>query len=85
MGRRRVSLENFRAKQAAELKLGSRLTLLMSENGSGKTTCLDAIPLHWVQFLLICQTRAEIASEKGEIFSNAMDGKLLTHELRLNP
>lgn len=40
---RRVSLENFRAKQTAELKLGSRLTLLMGENGSGKTTYLDAV------------------------------------------
>ena len=42
---RRVSLENFRAKKAAELKLGSRLTLLMGENGSGKTTYLDAIAI----------------------------------------
>ncbi len=42
---RRVSLENFRAKQTAQLKLGSRLTLLMGENGSGKTTCLGAITI----------------------------------------
>ncbi|MYA90377.1 MAG: ATP-binding protein, partial [Synechococcus sp. SB0663_bin_10] len=42
---RRVSLENFRGKQATELKLGSRLTLLMGENGSGKTTYLDAVAI----------------------------------------
>ena len=42
---RRISLENFRAKQASQLKLGSRLTLLMGENGSGKTTCLDAVAI----------------------------------------
>lgn len=40
-----VHLENFRAKQAVSLTLGSRLTLLMGENGSGKTTILDAIAL----------------------------------------
>ena len=40
-----ISLENFRAKQSASLALGSRLTLLMGENGSGKTTFLDAIAI----------------------------------------
>ena len=38
-----VHLDNFRGKQVARLVLGSRLTLLMGENGSGKTTILDAI------------------------------------------
>ena len=38
-----VHLENFRAKQAASLVFGFRLTLPMGENGSGKTTFLDAI------------------------------------------
>ena len=40
-----VHLENFRAQQATRLALGSRLTLLMGENGSGKTTVLDAIAI----------------------------------------
>ncbi len=38
-----VSLENFRSKVSSTLKLGSRLTLLIGENGNGKTTFLDAI------------------------------------------
>ena len=37
-----VSLENFRSKVSSTLKLGSRLTLLIGENGNGKTTFLDA-------------------------------------------
>ena len=40
-----VHLENFRGKQAAHLMLGSRLTLLMGENGSEKTTVLDTIAI----------------------------------------
>ena len=43
MGLDHVHLENFRAKQAASLVLGSRLTLPMGESSSGKTTVLDAI------------------------------------------
>lgn len=40
-----ISAENFRAKEAVRLKLGSRLTLLIGENGTGKTTVLDAIAI----------------------------------------
>lgn len=40
-----VSLENFRAKASSSLDLGSRLTLLIGENGNGKTTFLDAIAI----------------------------------------
>ena len=40
-----ISCENFRAKQAVSLKLGRRLTLLIGENGAGKTTILDAIAI----------------------------------------
>ena len=40
-----IALENFRGKQDLKLELGSRLTLLMGENGSGKTTVLDAIAI----------------------------------------
>lgn len=40
-----IALKNFRGKQDLKLELGSRLTLLMGENGSGKTTVLDAIAI----------------------------------------
>jgi predicted ATP-binding protein involved in virulence len=40
-----VSLENFRSKASSSLELGSRLTLLVGENGHGKTTFLDAIAI----------------------------------------
>jgi predicted ATP-binding protein involved in virulence len=40
-----VSLENFRAKACSSLNLGSRLSLLIGENGHGKTTFLDAIAI----------------------------------------
>ncbi|MCP9915272.1 AAA family ATPase [Cyanobium sp. ATX 6F1] len=42
---KRLEIENFRCKDKATLKLGSRLTLLLGENGSGKTTFLDAIAI----------------------------------------
>ncbi|QEP43516.1 DUF2813 domain-containing protein [Ectothiorhodospiraceae bacterium BW-2] len=38
-----VTLENFRAIEHLRLELGQRLTLLMGENGSGKTSIIDAI------------------------------------------
>ena len=40
-----IALENFRGKEALKLELGSRLSLLMGENGSGKTTVLDAVAI----------------------------------------
>lgn len=40
-----VSLENFRAKASSSLNLGSRLSLLIGENGHGKTTFLAAIAI----------------------------------------
>lgn len=41
----KITIDNFRAKQHLSLKLGTRLTLLVGENGSGKTTVLDAIAI----------------------------------------
>jgi predicted ATP-binding protein involved in virulence len=41
----RVSYTNFRAKDSLNLELGERLTLLIGENGSGKTSILDAIAI----------------------------------------
>ena len=40
-----VKLENFRAFVDLPLELGDRLTLLMGENGSGKTSVIDAIAI----------------------------------------
>ena len=40
---RHLSLELFRGFEALELPLGRRLTLLMGENGAGKTSVLDAM------------------------------------------
>lgn len=42
---RTVTLNNFRATEHLKLALGSRLTLLMGENSSGKTTVLDALAI----------------------------------------
>ena len=39
----RVELHNFRTFDHLELPLGSRVTLLVGENGSGKSSILDAI------------------------------------------
>lgn len=40
-----IRLENFRAKDALDLNLGRRLTLLMGANGSGKTSVLDGLAI----------------------------------------
>ena len=45
MNLKRLKLENFRAKSRGELTLGSRLTVLIGTNGSGKTTVLDAVAI----------------------------------------
>jgi recombinational DNA repair ATPase RecF len=36
-----IALDNFRSKAHIELELGRRLTMLIGENGSGKTSVLD--------------------------------------------
>ena len=65
-----VHLENFRGKQAAHLLLGSRLTLLMGENGSGKTTVLDAIAIALGAILRYLPDRdvKGISFKRGDIF-----------------
>lgn len=40
-----LRLENFRAHEHLELDLGARLTLLLGENGTGKTSLLDAVAI----------------------------------------
>lgn len=40
-----LTLENFRACERLNLELGSRLTVLLGNNGSGKTSVLDGIAI----------------------------------------
>jgi predicted ATP-binding protein involved in virulence len=40
-----LAMENFRACEQLELELGSRLTVLLGNNGSGKTSVLDGIAI----------------------------------------
>lgn len=40
-----ISLDNFRSKSHLQLKLGRRLTILIGENGSGKTSVLDGLAI----------------------------------------
>lgn len=42
---KQIDVTDFRCKSAASLQLGSRLTVLMGENGAGKTTFMDAISI----------------------------------------
>ena len=42
---KRLTLENFRACERLDLELGSRLTMLLGNNGSGKTSVLDGIAI----------------------------------------
>jgi predicted ATP-binding protein involved in virulence len=41
----KITIDNFRAKSHIEMQLGQRLTLLIGENGTGKSTILDAISI----------------------------------------
>ena len=40
-----LEIINFRSKEHMQIQLGNKLTLLVGENGSGKTTILDAIAI----------------------------------------
>jgi predicted ATP-dependent endonuclease of OLD family len=39
----KITIDNFRAKTHINMHLGERFTLLIGENGTGKSTILDAI------------------------------------------
>lgn len=41
----KLVIDNFRSKEHLQIQLGSKLTILVGENGSGKTTILDAIAI----------------------------------------
>lgn len=40
-----LEINNFRSKEHLQIQLGNKLTLLVGENGSGKTSILDAIAI----------------------------------------
>lgn len=40
-----LKLENFRSKEQLDIQFGEKLTLLVGENGSGKTSVLDAVAI----------------------------------------
>ena len=69
-----VSLENYRSKASSCLELGSRLTLLIGENGTGKTTFLDAIAIALGEILTYLpevkginfKTRGDIHQQDGK-------------------
>lgn len=73
-----VSLENFRSKVSSTLELGSRLTLLIGENGNGKTTFLDAIAIALGEILTYLPEVKGIGFKaRGDI--NQSNGKLAAY------
>jgi predicted ATP-dependent endonuclease of OLD family len=75
---KQLEIENFRCKSAASLELGSRLTVLIGENGAGKTTFLDALSIALgtiITYLPKAEGRG--FKERGEIRQTA--GKTLPY------
>ena len=75
---KQLEIENFRCKAAASLELGSRLTVLIGENGAGKTTFLDALSIALgtiITYLPKAEGRG--FKERGEIRQTA--GKTLPY------
>jgi len=75
---KRLDIKDFRCKSVASLQLGSRLTILMGENGAGKTTFLDAISIA-LGLIISYLPRAEGRGfrERGEIRQS--EGKVLPY------
>lgn len=70
-----VSLENFRSKSSSTMELGSRLTLLIGENGCGKTSFLDAIAIAFGEVLtFLPEVKGKGSSARGDI--RQVNGKL---------
>jgi predicted ATP-binding protein involved in virulence len=70
-----VSLENFRSKTSSTMELGSRLTLLIGENGCGKTSFLDAIAIAFGEVLtFLPEVKGKGFSARGDI--RQVNGKL---------
>ncbi len=53
----RLLLRNFRCFSEVDLRLDSRLTVLVAPNGGGKTALLDGIAIGWRRFVDVLQTR----------------------------
>ncbi len=47
----RIKLQNFRCFESLEIEFDPRLTVIVAENGIGKTTILDAIATGFGRFL----------------------------------
>ena len=68
---RQIKLDNFRVWKDFTLPLGSRLTLLLGENGSGKTALLDGIAIGLGEILTHLPGVSGITFQKrGDIHQN---------------
>lgn len=78
----RIKLQNFRCFESLEIEFDPRLTVIVAENGIGKTTILDAIATGFGRFLTklpkvsgIASRETDIRLEQGEVrtpFMSAM-------------
>jgi len=64
---RKVVIDNFRNKSHLELDFGRRLTILVGENGSGKTTVLDAVSIGLGAVLTLLPKVSGITFKKTDI------------------
>jgi predicted ATP-binding protein involved in virulence len=64
---KRLSVMNFRAFENLEIEFGDKLTLLVGENGSGKTSVLDSIAVGLGSVLSLLPEVNGISFRKGDI------------------
>ena len=62
----RIKLQNFRCFESLEIEFDPRLTVIVAENGIGKTTILDAIATGFVRFLTKLPKVSGIASRETD-------------------
>jgi len=63
----RIKLQNFRCFESLEVEFDPRLTVIVAENGVGKTTILDAIAAGFGRFLTKLPKVSGIASRETDI------------------